>query len=201
VIPEGTYILTSSIVGIVDRADIIDGSSIEVGDTVIGVESSGMHTNGYSLVRKLLDMKPGLAKYDVKGISFINSVLEPHRCYYTYLKDLFPQKIIKGMAHITGGGIKENLNRILPETLNAVIDLSLLQIPSMFSVIKKEGNISDDEMLRTFNLGIGLTIVCRSIDSEKIISHLQGLGLKSYIIGNIAKGSKNVITENSLQWE
>src|SRR4030042_6341690 len=118
--------------GIVDREDIIDGSAIKEGDTVISLESSGPHTNGYTLIRKLLDADKSLAEKDVDGFSFIERVLEPHRCYYSHIKDLFPKKMIKGMAHITGGGIKENLNRILPDKYDALVDLGAIDIPAVF---------------------------------------------------------------------
>ena len=198
VIAAGRYILTSSIVGIVDRADIIDGSSIAPGDTVIAVASSGLHTNGYSLVRKLLEGKPDLAARQVAGASFIDLVLEPHRCYYSCLKDLFPEKIIKGMAHITGGGIRENLNRILPKTIDARVSLSAYQVPAVFSVIRQEGSVQDEEMLRTFNLGVGLTIVCESRNSDRIINHLKQKDILAYPIGEAVPGQGQVLTRGTL---
>ena len=131
VIPEGTYILSSSIVGIVDKPKIIDGSSINPGDDVIAVASSGLHTNGYSLVRLLLDKYPAFKEDEY----FINSILEPHRCYYKTIRQLYP--VIKGMAHITGGGIKENLDRILPKNVNALIDLEKIKLLPIFDIIRE----------------------------------------------------------------
>lgn len=200
VIPEGTYILTSSIVGIVDRKDIIDGSAIEPGDIVIGVESSGLHTNGYSLVRKLLAKDPGLAETVIGDRRFIDLVLEPHRCYYKTVRGLFGTRVIKGMAHITGGGIAENLNRILPPRVDAAIDLSLYRIPAIFGAIKAAGSVSDSEMLRTFNLGVGLTIVCSRTDVDRVISHISESGIAAYVIGEIVPGSGRVVTRGSLPW-
>ena len=113
VLKKGTYILTSSIVGIVDKDKIIDGSKIKEGDVVISLESSGIHTNGYTLVRKIMKKYP-----EIVNKKFIDTILEPHRCYYNALKDLFDKKYITGLAHITGGGICENLNRILPTNLS-----------------------------------------------------------------------------------
>lgn len=200
VIPQGTYILTSSIVGIVDRKRIIDGSTIAPGDVVIGVESSGLHTNGYSLVRRLLERDAALAETSIEGRTFVDLVLEPHRCYYRAVRDLFGTETVKGMAHITGGGIKENLNRILGPQVDAMIDLSTYRVPRIFGAIKEAGSIADPEMLRTFNLGVGLTIVCRREDADRVVSHISSSGLAAYAIGEIAKGSGVVRTFGSLAW-
>jgi phosphoribosylformylglycinamidine cyclo-ligase len=201
VIEAGRYILTSSIVGIVDREKIIDGSTIAPGDTIIAVASSGLHTNGYSLVRMLLERKPDLAQKPVAGETFINRVLEPHRCYYTELKDLFPQNIIKGLAHITGGGIRENLDRILPATVDANIDLGAYRVPEVFSVIKQESGVDDDEMLRTFNLGVGLAVVCAPLHRDRILDHLKRGGLTSYVIGETCAGQGKVNTRGAPAWK
>ena len=154
VLSPGMYLLTSSIVGVVEKEKIIDGSKIRKDHTVIGIESSGLHTNGYTLVRKLLSENTALESMLVDGRTFMDAVLESHRCYYQPLKDLFSSDVIKGLAHITGGGIKENLNRILPNGLDAVIDLNSYQILEVFKIIKNVGEISDDEMLRIFNISI-----------------------------------------------
>ncbi len=200
VIESGRYILTASVVGIVDRADVVDGSAIRAGDAVLAVESSGLHTNGYSLVRKLLERNPGLERWIVGGPNFIDLVLEPHRCYYNYLKDLFPRKIIRGMAHITGGGIRENLDRILPEDIDARIDLDAYRVPAVFSVIREESGADDGEMLRTFNLGVGLAIVCAPADAESIIAHLGSKGVPAWRIGETLKGEGRVVTRGALAW-
>lgn len=200
VIPGGTYILTSSIVGIVDRKDIVDGSTIRPGDVVVGVESSGLHTNGYSLVRKLLERDSSLAGTKVEGRSFIDLVLEPHRCYYNTVRDLFGTGAIKGMAHITGGGILENLNRILRSGVDAIIDLSTYRIPPVFNAIRDAGNIADSEMLRTFNLGVGLTIVCDTASVDRVISHITEAGIGAYVVGEVVAGSGQVAAQGSLPW-
>ena len=200
VIEAGRYILTSSIVGIVDRPDVIDGSAIRAGDAVLAVESSGLHTNGYSLVRKLLARNPGLERWIVGGPSFIDLALEPHRCYYNYLKDLFPQKIIRGMAHITGGGIRENLDRVLPPAIDALIDLNAYRVPAIFSVIRDESGVDDSEMLRTFNLGVGLAIVCAPGDAGTIVTHLQKKGLPAWRIGETVQGEGKVLTRGEPAW-
>lgn len=140
VIDNDVYILTSSIVGIVEKSKIIDGTAIKENDVVIGVESSGLHTNGYTLIRNLIKEKPFVFDDKIAGINFIDVILEPHRCYYKAIKDLFSEGLINGMAHITGGGIRENLNRILPSDLNAEIDLASYKLLPIFKYIKK--NIS-----------------------------------------------------------
>ena len=200
VLAEGTYILTSSIVGIVDKNKIIDGSAIEEGDIVISLESSGIHTNGYTLVRKIMKEYPEVLKEKVNGKTFIEAILEPHRCYYTAIKDLFGKDMITGLAHITGGGICENLNRILPENLDAKIYADKYQILDIFKLIKKTGNVDEKEMLRTFNLGVGLTVVAKKEYAKDIIEHVKSQGINAYEIGEIVKGNKEVIVEGNFNW-
>lgn len=200
VLPAGTYILTSSIVGVVDKGKIIDGSNIKNRDLIIGVESSGVHTNGYTLIRKLLNENPDLKSKKINGRKFIDIILEPHRCYYRSIKDLFRNNIINGLAHITGGGIKENLNRILPKNLDAVVDLNKYQILDIFGEIKNIGDISDEEMLRTFNMSIGLTIITGENNYKLVINHLKEKGINSYLIGEIREGNQKVITRGEFNW-
>lgn len=201
VLKKGTYILTSSIVGIVDKSKIIDGSKIKEGNVVISLESSGIHTNGYTLVRKIMKKYPSILKEKINNKSFIDVILEPHRCYYNSLKDLFDKNWITGLAHITGGGICENLNRILPSNLNANIDASKYQILDIFKLLKKTANISEKEMLRTFNLGVGLTVVCKKEYVKDIIKHMKSYKIKAYEIGKIVKGNKEVIVTGNFNWE
>ena len=201
VLKPGTYILTSSIVGIVDKNKIIDGSKIKEGDFVIALESSGIHTNGYTLVRKIMKKYPEILKKKIDKKPFIDVILEPHRCYYKALKDLFATGWITGLAHITGGGICENLNRILPSNLNASIDASKYQILDIFKLLKKTANISEKEMLRTFNLGVGLTVVCKKEHANDIIKHMKKKKINSYIIGEIVKGNKEVIINGEFNWQ
>ncbi|MDO5555269.1 MAG: phosphoribosylformylglycinamidine cyclo-ligase [Clostridia bacterium] len=200
VISNGTYILTSSIVGIVEKSEVIDGSDIKEGDIVLGVSSSGIHTNGYTLVRTLIKEHPQILNEVINGKSFMNTILEPHRCYYNYVKNLFGTKMIHGMAHITGGGICENLNRILPDNVNAEINLSKYNILEIFKKIKTFGNVSDKEMLRTYNLGIGFVIVTDSKHSEDVKKHISKEGISCYEIGKIVKGNKQVVTIGNLNW-
>lgn len=187
--------------GIVDKDKIIDGSKTEEGDVVVSLEASGIHTNGYTLVRKIMKEYPEVLEEKVNGRSFIDAVLEPHRCYYTAIKDLFDEGIITGLAHITGGGICENLNRILPADMDAEIDASKYQILDIFKLIKKTGNIDEKEMLRTFNLGVGLTVVCKKEAVNKVINHVNANGINAYEIGKIVKGNKQVNVVGNFDWD
>jgi len=200
VVPGGTYILGSSIVGIAERSRIIDGSKITLGDAVIGIGSSGLHSNGYTLVRDLLRRNPELAGRTVGDDSFINAVLVPHKCYYRSLKDLFASGCLHGLAHITGGGIRENLNRILPKDLDAEIDLSLYKIPEVFGIIREESKMSEDDMLRTFNLGVGLVAVCPREHVSKVCGHLKKHGEIAYEIGVMMRGKGKVLCKGSLMY-
>lgn len=197
IVPEKTYILGSSIVGVAERDKIIDGSKIKPGDVVIALRSSGPHTNGYTLIRDLLAKNPGLASEKVGSTTFIDAVLEPHRCYYNSVKGLLGHHIL-GMAHITGGGIRENLNRILPKNVDASIDLEKYQVPDVFKVIQKASNASLDSMLRTFNMGVGLTLVSRQKMVQPVLDHLYECGEQAYVIGDIVPGSGKVQCHGTL---
>jgi phosphoribosylformylglycinamidine cyclo-ligase len=191
ILPPETYILGSCIVGVADYEDVIDGTKIRMGDTIIALASSGPHTNGYTLIRDLLRKHPDLQKEPVEDTTFLDAVLKPHRCYYQSVKRLFGGHVV-GLAHITGGGIKENLNRILPQDVDAVIDLGCFRPQPVFEVIRRFGGVSDDDMLRTFNLGVGLTVVCREQNAHSVIEILRDAGEKPYLIGRIVSGSGKV---------
>jgi len=200
VIPDDVFILTSCLVGVVDRDALIDGSSISVGDVVLSLASSGVHTNGYTLVRRIMKECPAIMEETVDGRTFIDAILEPHRCYYSALKDLFDSGLIKGMAHITGGGIRENLDRILPAGVDAEIDLSSYRIPAIFKLLKDYGDVDDSEMLRTFNLGCGLALVCGPEAAGGLIERFEKLSIGCGVIGRIAPGSGKVTTKGRLRW-
>ncbi|MEK7624067.1 MAG: phosphoribosylformylglycinamidine cyclo-ligase [Patescibacteria group bacterium] len=201
VLVEDTYILTSSIVGIVEKESVIDGSQIMVGDKILALESSGLHTNGYTLIRKLIQENPSLVNEKIGDTKFIEAVLEPHRCYYNAIKDLFPTKKITGLAHITGGGIKENLNRILPKNMNAKVDLSLYQILPIFKFLKSYAKLEDAELLRTFNMSVGLTMVVKKEAVGEIIMFIQKKGVNCYEIGGIVDGNGVVETTGQLRYD
>ena len=199
VLPPETYVLGSSIVGVVDAQNVIDGSKIKTGDVVIGVASSGPHTNGYTLIRDLLSRQPELAGRKIKNQTFIEAVLEPHHCYYNSIKELFDGQVT-GIAHITGGGIRENLNRILPSSVDAIIDLDCYCPQPVFTVIKEIGDVPHDEMLRTFNLGVGLAIVCHRSNADHVINSLINKDEKAFMIGEIVDGAGEVRCENQVNF-
>ncbi|MCH5252599.1 MAG: phosphoribosylformylglycinamidine cyclo-ligase [Lachnospiraceae bacterium] len=199
VVDAGTYVLTSSIAGIAGRDRIIDGSDIEEGDAVLAIASNGLHTNGYSLVRMLMDKMPEIKLDRIGELTFIEQIMKPHLSYYKSIKDLFHKNILHGMAHITGGGIEGNLCRVVPDGLCAEIDLSKIQIPDIFSYIRKCGSISDLEMLRTFNMGVGFILVVKQENKKSVMDHVSHY-YNCYEIGKIEKGVDKVNLVNRLTW-
>lgn len=199
VVDPGVYVLTSSIAGIVERSKVIDGSQIKEGDAVLAIASNGLHTNGYSLVRLLMDKMPQIKLDKIDGLTFIEQIMKPHTPYYRSIKDLFDKDVIHGMAHITGGGIEGNLCRIIPEGLSAKIDLSKIKILDIFKYIRNNGNISDEEMLRTFNCGVGFNIVTDQKDKAAVMQHVSQF-YDCYEIGVIESGDCKVKFENRLNW-
>ena len=183
--PEGEYDFVGFIVGIVEKSKLINGNSIEAGDGIIGLPSSGLHTNGYSLVRKIfnIDEDPSCLNriYPELGRNLGEELLEPHRCYYPTLKSFTP--VIKGIAHITGGGIPGNLPRVLPDGLAAIIKKGSWQIPPIFPLIQKLGNIDEEEMYRVFNMGVGMILVCSSSDVEELTKKIP----EARIIGEVVE--------------
>ena len=182
--PEGEYDLVGFIVGVVEKRSIIDGRSIKAGDPIIGLPSSGLHTNGYSLVRKIfeIDENPSCLSQSFPELSRTlgEELLKPHRCYYSALRPLLPR--IKGLAHITGGGIPGNLPRVLPKGLAARIDRGAWELHPIFSLIQKKGGIDDREMYRVFNMGIGMAVVCAPSDMERLTKEMPGAKLIGEVI-------------------
>lgn len=183
--PDKEYDLVGFIVGVVEKSKIIDGNSIKAGDAILGLPSSGLHTNGYSLVRKIfnIDKDPSCLKrtYSELGRTLGEELLEPHRCYYLMLKSL--TSVIKGIAHITGGGIPGNLPRVLPEGLAAEIKKGSWPIPPIFPLIQKLGNVDEAEMHRVFNMGIGMILVCSTNDVEGLMKKIP----EARVIGEVVK--------------
>ena len=175
--------LAGFIVGVVEKDEIIDGSSITAGDLAIGVPSSGLHTNGFSLVRKVFgideDREPLDTVYPELGRILGEELLETHRCYYEPLRDHLPS--IKGMAHITGGGLVGNVPRILPQGLAARLERSSWKIPPIFELVREKGSVPTDEMYRVFNMGIGMVVVSSPDDAPALVSGIPG----AVIIGEI----------------
>lgn len=199
VVDYGVYVLTSSIAGIVEKNKVIDGSAIEEGDAVLAIAANGLHTNGYSLVRLLMDKMPQIKLDKIDGLTFIEQIMKPHTPYYKSIKGLLDKDIIHGMAHITGGGIEGNLCRVIPDGLSAQIDLAKVRTLNIFKYIRNCGNISDEEMLRTFNCGVGFSIVASQRDKDAVMNHVNQF-YDCYEIGTIVKGEPKIVFKKRLNW-
>jgi phosphoribosylformylglycinamidine cyclo-ligase len=194
--PEGEYDLAGFIVGVVEREKIINGKTVEVGDIVLGLPSNGLHTNGYSLARKLL--------FEVAGYStdtFVseiknkvgNELMRTHKSYWPIIKKMIAGECVAALAHITGGGITENLPRVLPRGTAAVIERGTWPVLPIFEHLQKLGNVPPDEMLRTFNMGIGMLLVVPAKKFKKAETLLDRAGEKFYSVGRIVKGERKVM--------
>ena len=199
VVDKGVYILSSSVTGIVDKDKVIDGAKIKGGDKILAVASNGLHTNGYSLVRMLIDKTPNILRDKIDNETLLETIMKPHTPYYKLIKPLFNKDCINGMAHITGGGIEGNLSRIIPKSLSAKVDLSKINVLPVFRYIKERGNVDDDEMLRTFNCGVGFIIVVDKNIANKIIDTVSK-SVDCYEIGDIVSGDCSVELINDLNW-
>jgi phosphoribosylformylglycinamidine cyclo-ligase len=193
--PDGEYDLAGFIVGIAERDRLITGKNVQLGDVLLGLPSNGLHTNGYSLARKLL--------FEVAGYSpesYVNEVknkvgnelLRPHKSYWPVLKKLVDGELLSAMAHITGGGISENLPRVLPRGTAAVVELGSWPVPPIFEHLRQIGNVPQAEMMRTFNMGIGMILVVAATNFKKVQTLLDRAGEKAYTIGRIVKGDRKV---------
>ena len=191
----GEYDLAGTIVGVVDKEKIIDGSQIREGDPIVALKSSGLHTNGYSLVRRLFvdsgkyDLN---ARVDILEKTLADELLEPHRCYAKPVHKALGRVAVRGMAHITGGGLTDNIPRILPETLDAEINLRSWDPLPIFHLIKRDGDVARDEMLRTFNMGVGMVMIVPPEDEKVALEILEAEGEMAWKIGRIVKGSGSV---------
>ncbi len=192
---EGEYDLAGFIVGVVNRDSIITGDKIEAGDVLIGLPSNGLHTNGYSLARKLLFeiAKYGPDQYvnelkDKTGVALMRA----HRSYLAIVKKLTQAGVVSGLAHITGGGITDNLPRILPKGLCAQVDLSTWEVPPIFQHLQHLGSVAQEEMLRTFNMGIGMIVVVPAEQAKKAKAILNRANERHFLIGRISRGERRV---------
>ncbi|BFK71950.1 phosphoribosylformylglycinamidine cyclo-ligase [Faecalibacillus intestinalis] len=193
--PENDYDLAGFAVGVVDKKDIIDGSTIKSGDTLIGIASSGVHSNGFSLVRKVFEMtKESLdTYYDELGKTLGEALIEPTRIYVKALKNVKNAGVrIKGCSHITGGGFFENVPRMLPENVRAIIKKESYPVPALFDLIQKNGNIEEHMMYNTFNMGLGMVIAVNPEDVETTMKAIEEAGDKCYVVGDIVEGDKGV---------
>jgi phosphoribosylformylglycinamidine cyclo-ligase len=199
---DGEYDLAGFIVGAVDRARLINGRAIAIGDVLVGVPSAGLHTNGYSLARRIVfDTLKLLVESYVPELQQTvgDALLEPHRSYLPFVQPLLDATRIKGMAHITGGGITDNLPRILPHGTAAVIDASSWTIPPLFNWLRQAGDVPIDDMMRTFNMGIGLIIVVARDQAEPLISELAARGGKdARVVGEVVPGEPPAVSYTNL---
>jgi phosphoribosylformylglycinamidine cyclo-ligase len=193
---EGEYDLAGFIVGAVDRACIVNGSTLKPGDALIGLGSTGLHTNGYSLARRIVFDRLGLrvdSPMPGVGMTVGEALLAVHRSYLRALEPLLAEtNLVRGLAHITGGGITDNLPRILPEGVGARIDRRAWTVPAIFEFLGKAGEVPIDEMYRAFNMGVGLIVACRQADADRVVARLTGQGEFPRIIGELIPGERAV---------
>ena len=193
---DGEYDIAGFIVGIVEKSKIVDGRGIEPGDVAIGIPSAGLHTNGYSLARKICFEAAGWGPdtYVAELQSTMgDALLAPHRSYLSLVRPLLERDVVKGLAHITGGGITENLPRILPEGCAVEINRRAWSVPAIFRLLQRRGSIADEEMLRTFNMGIGLVIVCAAAEAERVFALLEAAGEPNAVrVGLVVTGDRSV---------
>jgi phosphoribosylformylglycinamidine cyclo-ligase len=192
------YDLVGFIVGTVEPSDLIDGSTVEEGDRIIGLASSGLHTNGYSLVRKIFFDNCGFSvntRLDGLNSTLGELLLAVHESYLRPVSSVREKYRIKALAHITGGGFFGNLPRVFPDNLDAVIEIGSWPVPPLFKLVSEKGPVPRDEMYRTFNMGIGMTMIVSQAESLGVLAKLESLGTRAWIIGSMAEGSGNVRLE------
>ncbi len=188
--PDGEYDIAGFAVGVVDKKKIINGSKIKSGDVLIGLKSSGVHSNGYSLVRKLFgeDIKE-LEKYDNElGSTIIDALLAPTKIYVNSILELIKKVNVKGIAHITGGGFIENIPRIFPQGIGCRIDTKSYELPPVFKLLQKKSKLTKTELYNTFNMGIGMVVCVKKSDAEAAIAQLESTGESCVILGKTVKG-------------
>jgi phosphoribosylformylglycinamidine cyclo-ligase len=194
--PEGEYDLAGFIVGVAERERIITGKTVEVGDVILGLASNGLHTNGYALARKVLfeigRYTPDSYVNELKG-KVGNELMKTHKSYWHAVKRLVDAECVSAMAHVTGGGVTDNLPRVLPRGMAAVIEIGSWPVLPIFEHVQQLGNVPQDEMLRTFNMGLGMLLVVPSKKFKKAQTVLERAGEKAYTVGRIVKGERKVM--------
>lgn len=193
--PEDEYDLAGFAVGIVDQKDLITGQNIKPGDALVGIASSGVHSNGFSLVRKVFDMtKESLdTYYDELGKTLGEALLAPTKIYVKALRSVKEAGVtIKGCSHITGGGFYENIPRMLPDGVRAVVKKDSYDVPAIFRLMAKKGNIEEEMMYNTYNMGIGMMLAIDCADVDKTIAALKAAGEDAYLVGQVEAGDKGV---------
>ena len=191
----GEFDLVGCVVGVVERDAFIDGSKIAEGDVIIGLPSTGLHTNGYSLARKVLFDNAKFSLLDAPaglGSTLEEALLAPHKGYQKPVRLLASIGWIRGMAHVTGGGFFDNIVRVLPDGLEAVIEMGSWPVPPIFTLIVKQGEVDEGEAHRTFNMGIGFVMFVRANNADEAIAELRAIGEKAYVIGKVRRGAKAV---------
>ena len=193
---DGEYDVAGFIVGVVDREKVIDGKRIEPGDVLLALPSVGLHTNGYSLARKLFLEVAGYdvnTKLETVGLTVGEALLQPHLSYLRPLEGLLDSGTIKGLAHITGGGLTDNIPRILPEGTSVRIDKGSWPVLPIYTLMEEIGNVPESEMYRTFNMGVGMVIVCADADATGIKERLRERGDECYMVGRVTEGDREVL--------
>ena len=193
--PEDEYDLAGFAVGVVERKDLITGENIKPGDVLVGITSSGVHSNGFSLVRKVFDMtKESLdTYYDELGKTLGEALLAPTRIYVKAMKSVKNAGVkVKGCSHITGGGFYENIPRMLPEGIRAVVKKDSYEVPAIFRLMQKKGNIADEMMYNTYNMGLGMVLALDPADVDKTLEALKAAGETAYVVGTCEAGEKGV---------
>ena len=193
--PEDEYDLAGFAVGVVEKKDLITGESIKPGDTLIGIASSGVHSNGFSLVRKVFEMtKESLdTYYDELGKTLGEALIEPTRIYVKALKSVKNAGItIKGCSHITGGGFYENIPRMLPDGVRAQVKKDSYEVPAIFKLLAKKGDIDEHMMYNTYNMGVGMCLAIDPADADKTIAAIEAAGDKAFVLGTVVAGEKGV---------
>lgn len=193
--PEDDYDLAGFAVGVVDEKDIITGADLKDGDVLIGIASSGVHSNGFSLVRKVFEMtKESLdTYYDELGKTLGEALIEPTRIYVSALKNIKEAGVrVKACSHITGGGFQENIPRMLPEGMHAVVKKDSYEVPAIFKLMQKKGNIAEEMMYNTFNMGLGMIVAVDPADVDKTMEAIKAAGDTCYVVGDVKAGEKGV---------
>ena len=195
--PVDEYDIAGFTVGIVDKKDIIDGSKLSAGDALIGIASSGVHSNGFSLVRKVVDVREDnekLKEYnEFLGDSLVNTLLTPTKIYVKSALKLIEECDVRAISHITGGGFYENIPRMLPANMKAVIKKDSFEVLPIFKLLQEVGNIPERDMFNTFNMGIGMIAAVPAAEAEKAVKVLEEMGEKAYIIGTVEDGENGVV--------
>lgn len=193
--PEDEYDLAGFAVGVVEKKDLITGENIKPGDTLIGIASSGVHSNGFSLVRKVFEMtKESLdTYYDELGKTLGEALIEPTRIYVKALKSVKDAGVtVKGCSHITGGGFYENIPRMLPDGVRAQVKKDSYEVPAIFKLLAKKGNIDEHMMYNTYNMGVGMCLAIDPADTDKTIAAIEAAGDKAFVLGTVVAGEKGV---------